>query len=217
MSENTDGRHARRARNRAAVIDAVYELVKSGKVPPTVDDVAQQAGVSVSSIFRIFDGLPDLQRQALHEFQRRYRRQLAVDDADAPRPDRIRAHVRTRVQLYAEIAGLLRIARSRAVDHQPMLEGLSEFRANMASQTRQRFSLEVSQLTPAAAANLVALIDATTSPDAYDVMTAAHARSDRHITRLWTDTLDAVLASVTPDRADAQPDDQPEPKESEYR
>ena len=58
MSE-TDGRHARRARNRAAVIEAVYELVKSGKVPPSVDDVASEAGVSVSSIFRIFDGLPD--------------------------------------------------------------------------------------------------------------------------------------------------------------
>lgn len=183
----------------------MYELIQEGKLPPSVDDVADRAGVSVSSIFRIFDGLPDLQRQALAEFDRRYRSQLEVADHDRPRDERIRAHVRSRVQLYAQVGGLLRIARSRAVDHPAMMEGLANLREKLADQTRQRFRFEMAQLTPAAAANLVAIIDATTSPDAYDVLTAAHARTERQIARLWVDALDAVVVSSEPTDATTPP------------
>ena len=35
-----DGRRARRERSRVAVIDAVFTLVRNGKVPPIAEDVA---------------------------------------------------------------------------------------------------------------------------------------------------------------------------------
>ena len=105
------------------MIDAVYSLVAEGKIPPGVDDVAERAGISVSSVFRNFDGLADLQRRALEEFHPRFAHLFAVEDADAPRAERIRSHVRARVELIGVASGLLRIARSRALDHETLVEG----------------------------------------------------------------------------------------------
>ena len=196
--QSVDGRHARRQRSRTAVIDAVFSLVQDGKVPPTVDDVAERAGVSVSSIFRNFDGLADIQRQALEDFQPRFAHLFVVDDADRPQPQRIQSHVRARVDLLAAAGGLLRVARARTIDHTPILEGVARLRGQFAEQTRLRFAAEIEQLSPAEAANLCALIDATTSPDAFDVMSGAHARTPRQISKTWITALDALLAVWTP-------------------
>lgn len=196
--QSIDGRHARRQRSRTAVIDAVFSLVQDGKVPPTVDDVAERAGVSVSSIFRNFDGLADIQRQALEDFQPRFAHLFVVNDADRPQPQRIQSHVRARVDLLAAAGGLLRVARARTIDHTPILEGVARLRGQFAEQTRLRFAAEIEQLSPAEAANLCALIDAATSPDAFDVMSGAHARTPRQISKTWITALDALLAAWTP-------------------
>jgi TetR/AcrR family transcriptional regulator of autoinduction and epiphytic fitness len=193
-----DGRRARRQRSRTAVIDAVFSLVQDGKVPPTVDEVAARAGVSVSSIFRNFDGLADLQRQALEEFQPKFDHLFVVADGDRPRADRIQAHVLARVELLAAAGGLLRIARARTLDHAPMLGGVARLRGKLADQTRLRFALEIEQLSPAEAANLCAMIDAMTSPDAFEVMSGAHARTPRQISKTWTTALASVLAAWVP-------------------
>ena len=187
------------------MIDAVFSLVQDGKVPPTVDDVAERAGVSVSSIFRNFDGLADLQRQALEEFQPKFEHLFVVDDADRPRAERIQSHVRARVELLAAAGGLLRIGRARALDHAPILEGVGRLRGRFAEQTRLRFAAEIEQLSPAEAANLCAVIDATTSPDAFDVMSGAHARTPRQISKTWINALDALLRrDGFPGRRDAR-------------
>jgi TetR/AcrR family transcriptional regulator, regulator of autoinduction and epiphytic fitness len=193
-NEPIDGRHARRQRSRDAVLEAVFALLDEGKVPPSVDDVAARAGVSVSSIFRNFDGLHDLQRQALERSQANLAHLIVVTDADEQRSARVRSHVRSRIELLERASGLLRVGRSRALDHEPMVEGLALLRGRLADQTRQRFASEIEQLTPAEAANLVALIDATTSPEAFDLMCAAHSRTSRQIAKTWITALDALLA-----------------------
>lgn len=190
-----DGRRARRARNRLAVIDATFELVQEGKIPPQVDDVADRAGVSASSIFRNFDGVADVQRQALEEFQDRFAHLFVVEDSARSREQRIRAHVGARIELATTAGGLIKIARSRALDHDPMLAGVARLRDRLADQVRARFAPEVDRLTPARAANLIAIIDATTSPEAFEVMSASHARSPRQIAAAWTASLDAMITS----------------------
>lgn len=193
--QQEDGRRARRERSRAAIIDAMFGLVQDGKVPPSVDDVAARAGVSVSSVFRNFDGLADLQHRALESFQARYSHLLVVDDAGRPRAERIRSHVERRVELYEAAGALMRVGRARALDHEPMVQGIANIRGRLAAQTTARFSAELTALTPVESANLSALIDATTSPEAYEVLGAAHARTPRQIRKLWTTALDAVLGA----------------------
>ncbi len=191
-----DGRSARRERNRLAVIEAVFSLVDEGKIPPPVESIAERAGVSVSSIFRNFDGLADIQNQAHVHADRRWAAHFVVSDADASQADRIASHVRTRVAMFEADGALMRLARSRALDHEQMVKNLARLRGKFADQTRQRFASEIRQLTPAAAADLVAIVDTVTSPEAYDLMAAAHARSSRQITRAWVSTLTSLLAEV---------------------
>lgn len=167
-------------------------------MPPSVEDVAERAGVSVSSIFRNFDGLADVQRQALDTFHPRFAHLFTVDDVAQSRPERVRAHVRARVELAEVAGGLILIARSRALDHDPMVAGMARLRARLADQTRERFGPELAKLTPADAANLLALLDATTSPEAFDAMSSAHARSPRQIAKTWERALDAMLDQWVP-------------------
>jgi TetR/AcrR family transcriptional regulator of autoinduction and epiphytic fitness len=195
---STDGRRLRRERSRNAIIDAVFALIRDGKVPPTVDDVAERAGVSVSSVFRNFDGLDDLQRQAFDRFQERFEHLFAAPtNRDADVATRLREHVRTRIELYMAAGPLMHVARQRSLDYQPMAEGVAHMRERLSAQTRQRFAAEIQDLTPADAANLIAFIDASTSPEAYDLTGAAHARSARQIARTWVRGLEIVLAGWT--------------------
>lgn len=194
-----DGRNARRERSRAAVIEAVFALVQEGKIPPTVEDVAERSGVSVSSIFRNFDGIADMQRQALEHSHRQWASDFEVNDADAAQTARIKSHVKTRIEFFERAGGLMRVGRSRALDHEPMVEGLARLRARFADQTRERFAAELRALTPAAAADLVAIVDTVTSPEAFELMSAAHARTPKQISRAWVSTLSALLEKPSPD------------------
>lgn len=194
MVEQVDGRRARRERGRRAVVEAAFELVLAGKVPPTAEDVAGRAGVSVSSVFRYFDGLDDLQRAAFQLFRQRYAHLLEPGDPAGPdRSDRVAAFVKTRVELFDAAGPMLQFARQRALDHEPLVEAVARNREELARQTRRAFAAEIDRLTPAEAADLCAVVDSATSPEAHHVMRAAHGRSSRQIARAWTSALVALF------------------------
>ena len=55
-----DGRAARGARSREAIIDALFELVGQGILRPTAQDVATRAGVGIRTVFRHFRDMDSL-------------------------------------------------------------------------------------------------------------------------------------------------------------
>lgn len=59
-ADPVDGRAARAARTRAAIVDATVALVDEGDLRPTGPRIAERAGVSVRSIFQHFDDLDSL-------------------------------------------------------------------------------------------------------------------------------------------------------------
>ena len=67
-----DGRSARRERGRAAVIDAVVDLLQEGHAPPTTPQVVERAGISEASLFRYFRSIDDLQLEATARFLDRH-------------------------------------------------------------------------------------------------------------------------------------------------
>lgn len=191
-----DGRKARRERSRAAIIDAVFSLISDGKIPPDVDAVAERAGVSVSSVFRNFDGLGDMQRHAFEVFAERYSHLFEpVTATDSSRTQRIEAHVRIRLELFSSAGSMLAVARHRALDYSPMAQGVAKARSQLADQTRAHFAPETACLTPATGADLIATIDTLTSAESYELMGATHSRSHRQIRRTWNACLTSVLAS----------------------
>ena len=190
----TDGRHARRERSRAAVIDAAFELIREGDVAPSVDAVAERAGVSAASVFRYFDGIDDMRRQAFVRFRQRFLHLYEIpDERRGGPPGRVKAFVASRLALYDVVAPMLVLARARAVEHDPAAEAVAANRALLAEQVRTHFSAELAGLRPARAAELVALVDSATSPEAWEIVRRAHGLSSTRIARTWTALVTAAL------------------------
>lgn len=189
-----DGRHARRQRSRLAVIDAMFELIHEGHVPPSGEQLAERSGISISSIFRMFDGLDDLRSQAFQQFQTRYAHLLEPDfDTNAALTERIAAFVRARTELYSAAGPLMEVANQRGSDRGPMAAHVAANRTTLAEQVRRCFAPELDGQTPTEAANLAAAIDASTSREAYQVMSTSHARTRRQIERTWRRSLATLI------------------------
>lgn len=205
MSGDTpvDGRRARRDRSRQAIVDAAFALILEGKGPPSVDAVAERAGVSVSSVFRNFDGLVDLQQQALELFAERYSHLLRAVPAPGTDLDgRIAWFVDTRLALYQQAHPLLAMARARAFDHDTLVEAVARNRSTLADQASTCFAPELVALTPTDAADVVAIVDSLTSPEGFELMTRSHARTPEQIASVWTSALRTLIdysAGLTPD------------------
>jgi TetR/AcrR family transcriptional regulator of autoinduction and epiphytic fitness len=193
-NEPIDGRHARRQRSREAIVSAAFELILEGKGPPSAEDVAERAGVSVSSIFRNFEGLADIQQQAHQLFAERYSHLLlATPPPQSDLDTRIAFFVHTRLDLYEQAGPLMAMARMRAFEDDTWREHIASNRSALARQLRACFDPEIAELTPSDSADLVSVMDSITSPEAFELMTRAHARTRKQINRAWTTTLHTLI------------------------
>jgi AcrR family transcriptional regulator len=193
---STDGRRARRERSRDAIIDAAFSLVLDGKGEPTAEQIAERAGVSVSSIFRNFNGLGGMQQHVLDRFRERYSHLLlATPSAGTDLDERIAEFVRLRLDLYEQTNPLLTTARTRAVHDDTWIEPINRNRSLLAEQTRTFFAPETTARTPTEAAGFVALVDSIMSPEVYDLMTRFHARSRRQVSDTWTEALRSLVTT----------------------
>ena len=112
-----DGRRARRERGRAAVVDALFELLQERHTLPGVEAIAERAGVSVSSVFRYFDGLDDLREHTIERYFERFAPLFEVPQlGEGPLRQRIARLVEARLDLYDAIAPMAHIARLRALE-----------------------------------------------------------------------------------------------------
>ena len=186
-----DGRRARRERGRLAVIDAMLSLLQDGKVPVSADMVADRAGVSVASVFRYFDGLDDLQVQTFERFRERFQPLIVVAPTGAALGDRIAAFVDSRLNLYEQAGAIMAVGRLRALEFEPLVAASAEMRALLAAQVRSVFAPELADI--GSATDLVAVIDAVTSLESWDVMRKTHARSRGQITAAWRRGLRSLI------------------------
>jgi AcrR family transcriptional regulator len=186
-----DGRRARRERGRLAVIDAMLSLLQDGKVPVSADMVADRAGVSVASVFRYFDGLDDLQVQTFERFRERFEPLIVVAPTGEALGDRIAAFVDSRLNLYEQAGAIMAVGRLRALEFEPLVAASAEMRALLAAQVRSVFAPDLAGI--GSATDLVAVIDAVTSLESWDVMRKTHARSRRQIETAWRRGLRSLI------------------------
>lgn len=190
---STDGRHARRERGRQAVLDAGLRLIARSGIPST-DDLAREAGVSTSSLFRYFDGVDDILHRVADRF---HEKNSHVFDA-TPEPgssfdQRVVAFVDVRLTAASEIAPL--IVRSQVrLDVEPRLVPIvTAFRRRLAEQVPRFFEPELASFTPAARDDMIAILDAATNPMAWTAMTQVHGRSPTQVKRAWRTLLRELL------------------------
>jgi AcrR family transcriptional regulator len=189
-----DGRRARRERGRVAVTNAMIELVFEGNVPPTVEQVAERAGVSVTSIFRYFDTLDDLRRTTTAVYFDRYSHLFDIPCiGEGSLAERIENFVSSRVTLYETNEPMARLVRLRAPQYAEADELVHRVRATRADQIHHHFGDELSRLSRAARDDTVAIISTLTSFESWDQARHDHRRSPTQLRRAWVTALTKVL------------------------
>ena len=111
---NLDGRRARSARTREAIVDAFISLIEAGDLKPTAAAIAARAGLSVRSVFQHFADLEDLLLAVSDHQTNRIASLFTGVQYDGDLPSRIDVFVAYRARLFETIAPIRRSAMLQA-------------------------------------------------------------------------------------------------------
>ena len=190
------------AERRMLALDAFLDLILEGHLPPTSEQVAHRAGISMATFFRYFDTLDELRREAAARVLQRFPHLYRVPDIGAgPREERISRFAAIRVDLWETIHPLARLLRSNALRNPGATQAVEFGRAVMADQVRQHFAVELRALTSALRENAVATIASLTSVESWEQFRNTHGRSAAQTRRAWSHAIDRILEARGPSSA----------------
>lgn len=184
MGEMSDGRSARRERNRNAVLDALVEMTTEGARDPSIDDIADRAGVSYRSVYRYFkdrnemmDAATDRAIAWIHPLMLNAAASTSPED---PLDHRIDSLVDARTEVYNQVAELVRNAMVQSFSNRRISEAFTESRRLSREQIRERYAPELAQFDEAERELRVTAIDQVLSFHAMDYMLheRGHTRED---------------------------------------
>jgi AcrR family transcriptional regulator len=157
---SSDGRTARRERNRLAALDAAFELFSEGDALPSVEDVAARAGISLRSMYRYFTDAHELHLLALARRTEVAEPLFRLERKGAGSlDDRIGRLVDQRLRLYDESAPAIRMAFAIAPSL-PSIRQLVEVRKKQLSdQLREHFAAELQVLPEPVRESVLACVE----------------------------------------------------------
>jgi AcrR family transcriptional regulator len=177
ITDAADGRTLRRLRNEEKAVDAFLELVADGHIRPTAQQVAERSGVSIRSIFRLFDDVESLHAAAI---ARQGERVSVIQQpvlATGSVASRVEQLVDEMGAVYEAIAPVRRMAVRAAHASPAIAGGLARHRRMTRKQVRRTFEPELAAL-PAGDRNDVAeAIEAATSWETWDGLRTAQTLS----------------------------------------
>lgn len=186
-----DGRRARRDRSRDQAVDALLELLEEGVPRPTAQQVAERSGVSLRSIFRIFDDVDTLHSAAASRQLERVRHLYVDVPATGSLPERVEAVVRFHDHLYAEVGQIRRAAHRSAAESEVMRSQLQMVRAWLVGQIERVFAAELDGTDP----SVVRAAELALSFEAWDHLATAQALGPDDRRATVSRTVLAVLTS----------------------
>src|SRR5215472_13831754 len=169
----TDGRTARRDRNKIAVLDAVLQLFSEGELRPSPEAIALRSGVSLRSVYRYMRDMDDLAHAAIDRHLERVGPLFVFDTAgEGPFGERVEAFVTARLRLHQAIGPIARAAlartRMRSLPAGEILrENLNVRRGLLRVQLARHFAAELTRFGKHADA-ILAAADALTQIETID-------------------------------------------------
>ena len=156
-----DGRLARTARSRAAIVDALLDLVQEGDLQPTANRIAARAGLSLRLIYHHFGDLESLFHAAAVRQTERLSAYIVPIEAGLPLAERVTAIVDQR----ADVLDWMTPVRLASLLQEPFSEELRSARDEMlrggVAQVAEVFAPELAALAPAAADETLAALTTT--------------------------------------------------------
>ena len=168
----TDGRTARAARTRDAIVEATVALVEEGDVRPTAPRIAERAGVSVRSVFQHFDDLPALHTAVVQRVVERLAVLVVPADAARPLADRIDAFAHNRAALLEAVTPFRRAAAVHSPFAPELREAVAQGSAFLRQEVEVAFAPEIEAAAPGDRRRLVDTLAAATSWGVWDGLRA---------------------------------------------
>jgi AcrR family transcriptional regulator len=188
-----DGRAARKAATRAAIADALLDLVSDGQLRPTAREIATRAGVSLRSVYHHFDDLEDLFCVAARREFDRISPVLGPAAVAGTLRERVVGVVRRRAQLYEQL-GAIRHATELQAPFSPTLQRLvTNAHASGREELEHVFAPELDEVDATTRARVLAAVDALTTGGAWDLLRAQHELRAAEAERSMADAVIAVL------------------------
>jgi len=172
-----DGRTARAQRTRDAIVEACVMLVKAGDIRPTAPRIAEEAGVSVRSVFQHFDDLETLFAMVAERSVEGLADLVRPIDSGLPFEDRVDAFVLQRREMLEAVTPIRRAADVHA-PFSPSIRarvqaGHEFFRAQLAAV----FEPELARLAGDRRAQALDMLDVAASWSAWEMLRTLDGRS----------------------------------------
>ena len=147
-SISTDGRSARRDRGRIAALDAAVELFEEENLEPTLEQIAQRAGLSTRSVYRYFHDREDLVRAVIAHRQMQVLPLFQIEAlGEGDLAIRLELFVRSRLRLHEAIGATARAMTIKS-SSDPMIREQVDFRKSMLlGQIESQFAREFSTMS----------------------------------------------------------------------
>lgn len=194
----SDGRSARRERNRDAVLDALVQLTTEGEHDPSIDDIADRAGVSYRSVYRYFADRSEMMDaatdRALAWIQPLLLNASGPVAPNDPLDHRIDSIVDARVEVYFQIADMVRQAMVQSFSNRKIDEHFRNARRMSRRQIHDRFHSELKQFTPQECELRISAIDQVLSFLAIDYIINERSHSREELERYLRGAIRAALS-----------------------
>lgn len=188
-----DGRTLRAARSRTLVVEAFLDLVSEGEAHPTAQQVSDRSGVSMRSIFRLFDDVDALHSEAVGMQIERVLPLLVHIDSQGPLRRRVTELIDSRALLFEAISPVRRLA-VRLRDTSPRISAhLDAANSLLRSQVATVFADELMTQPPTRRSDTLELLDLLTSWETWERLRVAQSVSSRRARTLIVRAIHDVL------------------------
>ena len=102
-TQQVDGRLNRSTRTRAAIVEAMVELVGGGNAAPTSEDVAERANVGLRTVFRHFEDMETLYQEVDQVIKVRVFPQFNLETLTGPLEERARTLIERRANIFTAV------------------------------------------------------------------------------------------------------------------
>ena len=178
-------------------LDSFIDLVLEGHLPPTPQQVAERAGISMATFFRYFENLNAMRQQAAVRMLERFPLLEIPDMGQGSLSERVDRFVSIRIALWEKVNLLARLQRTVVLEDPDAAGMVNSVRHVMADQIREQFAPELRGISVARREGAVAVIATLTSVESWEQFREAYGRSFRQTRRAWVETVTAVLGETS--------------------
>jgi AcrR family transcriptional regulator len=184
-ADGVDGRTRRGARNRQAIIDALIDCYDDGVLRPSVQEVADRAGVSARSVHNHFDDFEALCIEVADRQWERFAPLASYLDTERPVDARVRDLVEQRAAIFEGVTPVRRAALLMLPDS-PAIAG-------KLAQLDRAFRRHIDRGFPETSPDVLDAVDALMSWDTWNRLRRAQGLSTARAKRVLVRTVRTLV------------------------